>query len=350
MTACLHCGLDIPARSGAAEGFCCPGCEAAYDLVRGLGLDRYYERRRLDPAARPMRPEEDGAPLDFASHVGADGEGVHALHLMVDGLQCAACVWLIESVLTRQSGVVSARVNMTTRRLTLKWRGDTTDADRLAGPVGALGYRLVPYDPVRLDRARAGHERELLRAMAVAGFAAGNVMLLSVSVWAGYTQGMGPATRDLFHWLSALIALPAIAYSGLPFYRSALTALGARHINMDVPISLAVVLAAGMSLADTIQGREHAYFDSAVTLLFFLLVGRYLDHRVRGKARNAAEHLLTLGAVAVTIIDEKGGKHLLPPARVEPGNDGFRGCGRTDFRRRNSSDWWQRPRCQPDHR
>ena len=274
-----------------------------------------------------MRPEEDGVPLDFASHVVADGEGAHLLHLMVDGLQCAACVWLIESVLAHQPGVESARVNMTTRRLTLKWRGTASDADELVGAVGALGYRLVPYDPVLLDRARTRHEKELLRAMAVAGFAAGNVMLLSVSVWAGHWQGMGPATRDLFHWLSALIALPAIAYAGLPFFRSALTALRARHVNMDVPISLAIILAAGMSLADTIEGRQHAYFDSAVMLLFFLLIGRYLDHRARGKARNAAEHLLTLGAVAVTVVDQKGRKHLLPPSRVERGMTVFVAAG-----------------------
>ena len=114
--------------------------------------------------------------------------------------------------------------------------------------------------------------------MAVAGFSAGNVMLLSVSIWAGHSQGMGPATRDLLHWFSALIALPAIAYAGRPFFRSAWRALKSRRTNMDVPISIGVTLATGMSLAETIRGAEHAYFDSAITLLFFLLIGRYLDY------------------------------------------------------------------------
>lgn len=319
MTSCLHCGLEVGTGSTGGAEFCCAGCEAAYHLVQGLGLERYYAKRQLDPAARPMRPDEDGAPQDFAAHASAAADGIQTLHLMVEGLQCAACVWLIESVLSRQPSVVSARINMTTRRLVLKWQGAAEDADPIIQPVAALGYRLVPFDPALLDAETRRRERELLRAMVVAGFAAGNVMLLSISVWAGHYQGMGPATRDFLHWLSALIALPAIAYAGVPFFRSALAALAARRVNMDVPISLAVVLAAGMSLFDTIQGREHAYFDSAITLLFFLLIGRYLDQRARGKARSSAEHLLALGAAAVTVLDADGSRRLLSPRKVSAG-------------------------------
>jgi Cu2+-exporting ATPase len=155
--------------------------------------------------------------------------------------------------------------------------------------------------------------------MAVAGFAAGNVMLLSVSVWAGANQGMGPATRDLLHWISALVAMPAIAYAGRPFFRQALSVLRMGRTNMDVPISIGVLLATAMSLYQTARGAEHAYFDSAVGLLFFLLVGRYLDLIARGRARSAAEHLLALGSAAVTVIAPDGGKRVLAPSRVEPG-------------------------------
>ncbi|MBC8159299.1 MAG: heavy metal translocating P-type ATPase metal-binding domain-containing protein, partial [Alphaproteobacteria bacterium] len=268
VTACLHCGLETPTPS---DEFCCPGCDAAYGMVRGLGLERYYARRKLDPSVRPMKPDEDGAPMDFASHAKTGDDGICTLHLMVDGLQCAACVWLIETVLSRQPEITWARLNMTTRRLVVKWQGEAQLADTLMAPVAALGYRAAPYDPALLDAESRGRERELLRALAVAGFAAANVMLLSVAVWAGHYQGMGPATRDLLHWISALIALPAIVYAGVPFFRSALGALKSGRVNMDVPISIAVVLAGGMSLLDTMQGREHAYFDSAITLLFFLL-------------------------------------------------------------------------------
>lgn len=319
MTACRHCGLDVDDGSGAPAGFCCAGCEAAFHLVQGLGLARYYERRTLDPAVRPPRPDADGPPVDYARHAHATEDGTCTLHLMVEGLHCAACVWLIESVLAAQPGVVSARVNMTTRRLVLAWRGGAEAADRLVAPVGRLGYRLMPFDPRLLDAESRRRERELLRAMAVAGFAAGNVMLLSVSVWAGHAQGMGPATRDLLHWISALIALPAVAYAGLPFFRSALGALRGGRTNMDVPVSLAVVLASATSLADIIEGRPHAYFDSAVMLLFFLLIGRYLDQRARGKARSAAEHLLALNATAVTVVEPSGGRRVAAPAQVTPG-------------------------------
>ena len=327
MATCLHCGLEIPSNSGAAEGFCCPGCEAAYDLVQGLGLDGYYQRRCIDPDQRPLRPEDGSQPVDYGIHVREEDGGIRSLNLMVEGLHCAACVWLIESVLTRQDGVVSARVNMTTRRLVLRWRDGEADADSLVASVNLLGYRLVPFDPALLDQESAKRDKELLWAMAVAGFAAGNVMLFSISVWAGYFQGMGTATRDMMHWLSALIALPAIAYSGRPFFRSALAALGARRLNMDVPISLAVILAAGMSLFETIRSAPHAYFDSAITLLFFLLVGRYLDHRARGRARSSAEHLLALGATAVTVVDGKGEKHMMPPSKVEAGMTVFAAAG-----------------------
>ena len=239
--------------------------------------------------------------------------------MVVEGLHCAACVWLIESVLARQPGVVRARVNMTTRRLTLSWRPAETDPAALLDPVRRLGYRLVPFDARILAGAEAGRERELLRAMAVAGFAFGNVMLLSIAVWAGHGEGMGPATRTLLHWLSALIALPAIAYAGRPFFRPALAALRHGRTNMDVPISLGVVLASAMSLHETIRGAEHAYFESAVGLLFFLLIGRYLDRRARGRARSSAEHLTILSARAVTVVAADGTTRVVAPAAVRPG-------------------------------
>ncbi len=319
MADCLHCGLPIPDKSSGGKEFCCAGCQAAYGMVQGLGLEKYYTQRCIDPHVRPMRPDEGETLFDFASYVKTEDDGTASLHLMIEGMQCAACVWLIESVLTRQAGVIHARINMTTRRLVLKWHPDKSDASELVDIIGQLGYKAAPFDPLVLGAETRAYEKNLLISMAVAGFAAGNVMLFSVSVWAGYFQGMGPATRDLMHWLSALITLPAVAYAGMPFYRSAITALRARRTNMDVPISLAVLLASGMSLFETMRGGEHVYFDSAITLLFFLLVGRYLDSRARGRARSMGEHLLALTATAVTVLDDNGTRHVVPPSKVTPG-------------------------------
>jgi Cu2+-exporting ATPase len=288
-------------------------------MVRGLGLGSYYRRRALDPSVRPTRPDAEPPQFDFAPYVTARPDGRAALTLAVDGLHCAACVWLIESVLAREPGLESARVNMTTRRLRLVWRPADTDPADAVQRIAALGYRLTPFDEAGADDAGAARQRALLRAMAVAGFAAANVMLLSVSVWAGHAQDMGPATRDLMHWISALIALPAIAYAGRPFFRPALTALASGRVNMDVPISLAVLLAAGMSLVKTATSQPHAYFDSAVTLLFFLLIGRYLDARSRGRARHVAANLLALRARAVTLVDPDGTTRVVAPADVRAG-------------------------------
>ena len=237
-------------------------------------------------------------------------DGAHELSLAVDGLQCGACVWLIESVLAREPIVLQGRVNMTTRRLRLVWHGATDQADTLVGLIERLGYRLIPFDPASLSAAQEKTGRALLRALAVAGFAAVNVMLMSIGIWAGEVGGllhdMGPATRDLLHWVSALIAMPAIAYAGRPFFASAISALRHGRTNMDVPISLGVILVTGMSLVQTMQGGAHTYFDSAITLLFFLLIGRFLDYRARGQARATAEQMLALRAADVAVVQADG--------------------------------------------
>ncbi len=302
---CAHCGL--PAALG--RRFCCPGCAAAYDIIQGLGLGRYYRQRVLLAGARPPKPEP-AERWDLGRHVVSRADGTQELTLAVDGLLCGACVWLIEQVLAQEPNVLAGRVNMTTRRLRLAWRGTPEDADRLVARVEALGYRLVPFDTSALAAAQDRTGRTLLRSLAVAGFAAGNVMLISIGVWAGQRGGVadriGPATVGLLHWVSALIAMPAIAYAGRPFFASALAALRQRRTNMDVPITLGVTLVTGMSLAETISGGAHTYFDSAITLLFFLLVGRVLDHRARGRARATAEQLLALRTIDVTVLQADG--------------------------------------------
>ncbi|SEH51477.1 heavy metal translocating P-type ATPase [Magnetospirillum fulvum] len=316
---CRHCGAPLGEGGADRDGFCCAGCAAAYALISAQGLDLYYRRRCLDPTVPPPRPAADDVAAAWSEHVVLLPGGEASLSLMVDGVQCGACVWLIESLLTRQPGVTWARVNLTTRRLALRFRPDQTGPDAVLAPVLAVGYRLVPFDPERLESDERRRERALLRAMAVTGFAAANVMLLSVSVWAGHAQGMGPATRGLLHWLSALVALPAIVYGLRPFAASALTALRAGRTNMDVPITIGVVLTSAMSLWETIAAGPHVYFDSAVSLLFFLLIGRYLDARARGRARNAVEHLLALDARAVLVIEADGSRRLVPPRRVAVG-------------------------------
>lgn len=229
-----------------------------------------------------------------------DPRPIETANLIVENVSCAGCIGKIERTVNAMDGVTGARLNMSTRRLKVDWLTGTTDADAIADRVTALGYPAVLFDTDKLHTSASREERRLLLAMAVAGFAAGNVMLLSVAVWAGAFSEMGPATRGLFHWISALIALPAIAYSCRPFLTSAWRSLKGGSVTMDVPISLAVLLSAGLSLQQTWAGGDHAYFDASVTLIFFLLVGRYLDHRMRAKARSAAEQLIALSSTHAT--------------------------------------------------
>jgi Cu2+-exporting ATPase len=183
--------------------------------------------------------------------------------------------------------------------------------------IEAAGYSARPFDALAFDAATSDPVgSDLVRCMAVAGFAAGNIMLLSVSVWSGASD----ATRDLFHWLSALIALPAVAYAGRPFFRSALRSISAASLNMDVPISIGVLLAAAMSLYETATGGAHAYFDAAVSLLFFLLVGRFLDYRMRDVARSAAAKLMSLSARSAMRIGPDGASAHVPIADIVPGD------------------------------
>jgi Cu2+-exporting ATPase len=320
---CAHCGL--PAAPG--RRFCCPGCAAAFDTIQSLGLGSYYERCIAERPPRPERSER----YDLSRFVTARADGAKELVLAVDGLRCGACVWLIESVLGREATVLTGRVNMTSRRLKLVWCGPEAEGERLVERIESLGYRLVPFDPAALAAARDDTDRALIRALAVAGFAAINVMLMSIGIWAGDASGlldtMGPATRDLLHYVSAIIALPAIVYCGQPFFRSALAVSRHGRTNMDVPISIGVVLVSGLSLAQTMAHARDAYFDSAITLLFFLLIGRVLDHRARGRVRATVELLLTLRSTDVTVLAEDGTAARRPARALLPGERVLVGMG-----------------------
>ena len=273
--------------------------------------------------------EASAAPADdLSAFIERDGHGTASLNLLVNGVHCAQCIATIERAMRAEPGVVDARVNLTARRLRLAWRDGAADPGALVGSLDRLGYPAVPYSPAALSGAGRREEAGLLRALAVAGFAAGNVMLLSIAVWAGGPSGMAESTRTLMHWISALVALPAIAYAGLPFFRSAIGALAARRVNMDLPISVAVCITAAISLAELLAERPDVYFDAALMLLFFLLVGRYLDLRTRGAMRSTAENLAALAAEPATVLRPDGGARTRPgprsPARLQGAGRGRR--------------------------
>ncbi|MEM1315754.1 MAG: heavy metal translocating P-type ATPase, partial [Pseudomonadota bacterium] len=279
-------------------------------------------------AARPERPApaaccpqtpaaEAARDAGLARFVRDAGEGRKRIELLAPGVHCGGCLRTIEKGLPKTPGLSSARVNLSLRRVAVEFDPEALDADGVVAALGDLGFPARPFDADAMrDIERDSEGRDLLARMAVAGFAMMNVMLLSVSVWSGAED----STRDLLHWVSALIALPAAAFAGIPFFRSALSALKVGRVNMDVPISLAILLAGGASLYETSVSGQHAYFDAAVTLCFFLLIGRYLDHRTRRTARVAAAELGSLQAHTATLLSADGARRVVAVEDLRPGD------------------------------
>ncbi|RWQ67417.1 cation-translocating P-type ATPase [Mesorhizobium sp.] len=270
---------------------CAPGAEMALDL--GGATSSLPSSQEIGLASRSL------------------GDDLRQTDLSVPTVHCAACIQAIETALGKLDRVEGVRVNLSTKRVSIRWRGD--EVPPFAAALGRLGYAAHLFDPQVGEKDKT--LSELIRAVAVAGFAAGNIMLLSVSVWSG-AEG---ATRDLFHWVSALIAIPALAFAGGIYFRSAWNALRHGRMNMDVPIAVGVSLAYAMSLYETINHGDHAYFDASVSLLFFLLIGRTLDHVMRERARTAVNGLSRLAARGAMVLREDGSRDYLPVEEIEPG-------------------------------
>ncbi len=237
------------------------------------------------------------------------------LILSLPTAHCAACIATVEETMRAYPGVHSARVNLTQKRVSVAADAAVTASD-LTKALAAVGYEAHELDPGLLSATETDRQsRELLMRLGVAFFSMMNIMLLSVAVWSGAEA----ATRDMFHWISALIAIPTVAFVGQPFFRAAWAALRVGRLGMDVPISLALILASGISLYETAHSGEKAYFDAAVMLSFFLLLGRYLDHRSRALARSAAEELAALEVPRATVLVE-GAEVLRPIAEVARGD------------------------------
>lgn len=273
---------------------CCP-TEAAVCAAGDASTARPGE---LDHLVRETRP------------------GVGLIQLIAPSMHCGGCVATLERGLKATPGVVSARANLTAKRLMIEFDLKAARAADMAERVKALGFETYPADEAEaVDAAEKAETRDLLKRLAVAGFAAMNIMLLSVSVWAGADA----VTRDMMHWISGIIALPAVVYSGRPFFVSALGGLKRWQLNMDAPISLAIILASVISVSEVLRSGAEAYFDAAVMLTFLLLVGRYLDRLMRARARSAAGTLARLQPRGAVVVGPAGAAWR-PLAEIAPGD------------------------------
>lgn len=260
-----------------------------------------------------------GARVDYSLFVERRGDGVARIDLALESERDIA-INQIERDLRALPGLDEARLNLTRRRLTLGWRDPSFDPQAAIGLLEGFGVRAHPIRVDRGEEAEARHAQWLLKCLGVAAFAMMNIMLLSVSVWAGEASDMARETRDFFHWLSALIAIPAVGYAGQPFFRSALAALKRGEFNMDVPITIGVLGALLMSVYETAHSARHAYFDSAVMLLMFLLAGRYLEQAMRRRTRAEAGNLTALKGETARRFDDAGRIVTVPVAALAAGD------------------------------
>ncbi|MBF0339936.1 MAG: heavy metal translocating P-type ATPase [Magnetococcales bacterium] len=299
---CYHCGLkvppDAPIRDENRE-FCCAGCLGAWRLIQGLGLEDYYLKREI--SATGVRPEERDPqalePFDdpeYQSRLVAEVDGGREVCLLLDGIHCAACVWLNEQMLRRLPGVSEVWINFATHRARVRWNPQQTRLSEIIGQVRAIGYRAEPYDPSLGEQGRSRRDRDLLARLGVAGFGAANVMFIAVALYAGYFQGMDLEAKNFFHWVSLILATPVILYSGGLFVRGAWQGLRLGRLTMDLPIALGAWVTYVYSVVVTLRGSGEVYFDSVSMFLFVLLTGRFLESVARGKAAGAMERLLNL--------------------------------------------------------
>ena len=301
---CFHCGLPADGDGGRRtlvggewRDFCCPGCEAVASTILDQGLADYYRLREMAPArpedAEDISPVYDD-PTFQASFVRVHPDGTSEASLLLEGVRCAACVWLIEETLKRVEGVQSAEVNYVTRRARLRWNPAQTPLSGVLRRIRAIGYGAHPYQPDRAELLRKAEQRQWLWRLFVAGFGMMQVMMYAFPV---YVAGDGTMTQDIeqmMRWASLVLTVPVVGYSAQPFFRGAWRELRTRRFGMDFPVALGIAVGFGASTWATITASGDVWFDSVTMFIAVLLLGRYLELRARARVSDALSHLARL--------------------------------------------------------
>jgi len=277
---------------------CCQGCLAAAEWIEQLGLADYYALRAV-PGHKPDAAADQAAHdawqnADNARHVVRDlGDGLRESLLLVDGIRCTACVWLIERSLSAMAGVVSVQVNAVAQRARITWRDSQIQLPRILQALSRTGYRALPLDSRGLDDLRRIESRDALKRLLVAGFGSMQAMMFSSVIYVA-GDSLEASTRELLRWLGLLVATPVVFYSARTFFVGAWRSLAARRVGMDVPVALAIAAVYVASLIEAFRGSGEVYFDSISMFVFFLLAGRYLEMRARHRARDLTDSLARL--------------------------------------------------------
>ncbi|HEX6764500.1 MAG TPA: heavy metal translocating P-type ATPase metal-binding domain-containing protein, partial [Polyangiaceae bacterium] len=306
--ACAHCGLALPSVAVIDDDgtrFCCGGCSAVYAAIRAAGLGAFYEDRELSRSGiRPARPsgrrfaELDDPELGRAFERHADGS--LGAELALEGVHCAACVWLVESLPRVAPGVLEARLDFGRARASVRFDPNVTSLAAVARVLDGLGY--TPHAPGRVD-ASSGVDRALLMRLGVAGAIAGNVMLMAFALYSGAANGVEADYAAFFRWGSFFLALPSVFYCAGVFYRGAWASLRTRTPTMDLPIAIGVTAGFLSGSVNTFRGQGEIYFDTITTLVFLLLVGRFLGQRHQRRAAAAADLALAFAPRTARLVE-----------------------------------------------
>ncbi|MDQ6972568.1 MAG: heavy metal translocating P-type ATPase [Mariprofundaceae bacterium] len=316
---CFHCGLPARGASaccgevdGAEHNFCCSGCLNVCRVIHDAGLDAFYERLRKRESVMAPPPDE---PADIDQYnlqevqqefVSTLADGSSQAQLMLEGIHCAACGWLIEKALAGMAGIVKAEVNMVHHRLLLQWQPEKVPLADVLRRLAALGYAAIPFDPVQAEGRVREQNRRLLFRLGFAGFGAMNIMWISIALYAGVFSGISGEYRQFFYWVSCAIATPVLFYSGGPILRSAYLGLLSSRLSMDLPVAIGALVTYSFSLWQTMIGGAHVYFDTVVSFLFVILIGRYLEALARRNASSATLRLLELQPRMATRLTDEG--------------------------------------------
>ncbi len=323
---CAHCGLPVPAgRAAAPLAFCCSGCEIVYTAIAEHGLEKFYDLRAQSertpvaahPTTRGYAELDDPAFQRIHVQLAPDGHARSALYL--EDLQCTACVWLVESAPRCLPGVIDVRVDLGRARADVTWDPRQTSLSVVARYLDRIGHVPHPYRGLDRDRQRRAEDRALLIKLGVAGAAMGNIMLLAIALYAGLFGGMSFQDTELFRWASMAVAVPALGFAATPFFRTAIGALRARRLHLDLPLSIGIAAGLGWGAANVIRGTGEIYFDSLAMLVFLLLCARWVVLRHQRRASSAAELLLALTPSRARRIDASGTTDV-PIEAIVPGD------------------------------
>lgn len=310
-TACAHCGLPLGADASATGAmFCCRGCETIYNALHGAGLGAFYVERTTAPKRAAATSNEAFAQFDDADFTrlyttATEGTSVRTVDLFVEGVHCAACVWVLEKLPTLVPGVVKAELNYGESLLAVTWDSAHVSLSRVARTLADLGYPPHPADARHDAKLETSADRTLLARIGVAGAAFGNVMLLSFALYSSEYGGldMGKDYAEFFRWGSLVITVPSVLWTAWPFFRGGLTAIKTRTPHMDLPVSIGIAAALIWGTVSTVFLHGEIYFDSVTMLVFLLLLGRLVQGRQQRHARRATDLLLSLSPSTSRLVE-----------------------------------------------